>query len=1400
MSKKLDFLVIKTKKDKNGIITEVFPDFNLKHNKDILIRSNKFYAVWNEDAGAWSEDEGTIVDIIDRELDDYVKERPELSMASVKKMEDAGSGAMDRYRKYVEKQLRDNNPPWLNMSVYFSNQQPKKEDYISKKLDFPIEDVKTPCWDKFMEILYGPEESHKIEYLIGAIIKGGTKDIQKFWVFYGAPGTGKSTILNIIYDMFREFSTTVTLKDITDGQSQFSLSPFAGNPLVAIDQDADLFHIKDNTRLNMIASHDTLNINEKGKPQYPMRLSAALIAASNSPVNITDASSGIIRRLIDINPTGNKIPKTEYVRMAKQVKFEYGGIAKKCIDVYEANPHYYELYEASSMRRRTDPVYYFMTDMYGELVNSDGAKLNDLYKMYKVSCESNGFTKILNKQDFQVHMEDYFDKFYQKYRCEDGTTKNKYFKGFKKSQFSDDMMHPVLEVPEEQEIPDWLQLSKQPSIFDIMCEDCPAQYANAEGMPKKAWANVTKTLKSLNTSKLHYVRVPENHIVIDLDIKNEKGEKDYALNVSRVISLGLPATYCEVSKSGAGLHLHYIYNDDPARLCSYFPDNPNVEIKVFRGKSALRRMLTLCNGLAVSSISSGLPIKEDKVVNKDIMTTERGLRTTIKKCLEKEVHSSTKSNVDFISKILNDAINQGITFDVSDMKSECIAFACQSSNNAQYCFDLIQKTPFKSPDVIAQEVFEDMLKPRPIAFFDVEVFPNYFCINWKQFGPEYKVNRMINPSSEEVEMLYSEYDLIGFNCRRYDNHIIYAASMGYSNAELYRLSTRIIGGDKDAFFREAWNLSKTDIYDFASAGNKMSLKKLEIKIKLDKKFLKEHPEYNYVKHHELGLPWDKPVPEELWEKVAEYCDDDVLATEAAFVYLRADYIARQILADLADANENTTTNSLTTKFIFEDNKKPQDEFFYRDMSKPVKVLDMEVREFLEMACPEMMAQLHGPEHSLLPYFPGYKFENGISTYKGCTAGEGGYVYVEEGMYGDVALLDVASMHPHSLIAECHFGPYYTSRFRDIVEGRVSIKHEDWPVVNAMLDGKLAKYVKKVEDGEMRSKDLANALKTAINSVYGLTSASFENPFRDPRNKDNIVAKRGALFMIDLVEAVKERGFTVVHIKTDSIKIADATPEIIKFVMDFGKMYGYTFEHEATYDRMCIVNKSTYIARYATVEKCERLYGYIPGDNADHPYEWTATGEQFKVPYVFKNLFSNKDIEVSDLCETFEVKKGSLHLDLNANLPDVSMYEKELSKLETKYKKGEISDSSFEPEAIRLRDEIAKGHSYKFVGRIGTFTPVRPGLGGGGLYRIDNNKPYNASGASGYLWMESDMIPEDKFYDYVDFTFYDTLADDAREAIGNYCMFDEFVSDEEYIPGYMKEALYIPDTDLDELPF
>lgn len=445
------------------------------------------------------------------------------------------------------------------------------------------------------------------------------------------------------------------------------------------------------------------------------------------------------------------------------------------------------------------------------------------------------------------------------------------------------------------------------------------------------------------------------------------------------------------------------------------------------------------------------------------------------------------------------------------------------------------------------------------------------------------------------------------------------------------------------------------------------------------------------------------------------------------------------------------------------------------------------------------------ETKIINSFPGYesvyfdsdkKYHN---MYRGTDVGHGGYIYGQPGIYGNVALLDIASMHPHSIISLNALGEY-TKNFEDLMNMRIAIKHKDYDTARKMFDGRLVPYL----EDESTADNLQKAAKIAINSCYGLTSANFDNPFRDIRNTNNIVALKGALTMRTLQDEVAERGFTVVSIRTDSIKIADATKEIIDFCMDFVKKYGYTFEHEATYDRMCLVNDSAYIAKYATAEKCEKLYGYIPGDNRKHANQWTATAAQFQVPYVFKTLFSKEPVTFEDLCETKEVKKGALYLDKNEGLPDVSSYEKELAKNVDKNKKGLMSDAELEAITTDLKGKIETGHNYHFVGRVGQFCPIKPGCGGGVLYRVQNDKYNAATGTTGYRWLESSMVKDLGKEGDIDISYYKNLADKAVDAISSYGDFEWFVSDDPYIPEPKSpippDFMNIPEDAPEELPW
>ena len=811
-------------------------------------------------------------------------------------------------------------------------------------------------------------------------------------------------------------------------------------------------------------------------------------------------------------------------------------------------------------------------------------------------------------------------------------------------------------------------------------------------------------------------------IVIDFDIPGDDGKKCFERNLEAASKW--PATYAELSKSGAGIHLHYIYTGDASKLSRVYDEH--IEVKVFTGNSSLRRMLTKCNDIPVAKISSGLPLKGEKaMVDVKQIQNEKHLRVLIKKALAKEISPYTKPSIDFIAHIMDEAYESGIPYNVDDMRNAILAFAVNSTNQADACLKITAKMHFKSREDVESQV--DDGEKAPIVFFDCEVFPNLFLVNWKFAGEDKPVNRLINPSPTDIEKL-TQYRLIGFNNRKYDNHMLWACMLGWNTEQLYALSNRIIN-DRMGFFGEAYNLSYTDIFDFSS--KKQSLKKFEIELG--------------IHHQELGLPWNQPVPEEKWEQVAEYCDNDVIATEAVFNSKdrKADFVAREILADVAGMTVNDTTNSLTTRIIFGKEKHPQ--LVYTDLAtgKSDSVVEVE---------PDILT-----DKNIINAFPGYEWVRGEdgrmhNMFRGTDLGLGGYVYAEPGMYYNIALLDVASLHPHSAVALNYFGDY-TKNFNDLMDVRIYVKHGEYDKAKKLFGGKLSKYL----DDPAQAKALAQALKIAINSVYGLTSATFDNPFRNPKNANNIVALRGALFMRTLQDEVQQRGFTVAHIKTDSIKIPDATPEIIDFCMDFAKKYGYTFEHEATYEKMCLVNNAVYIAKYLDADTAKAQYGYIPEKNEKKGGHWTATGAQFQVPYVFKTLFSHEDIVFDDLCETKSVSKGAIYLDKNEALPE---------------------------------DE----HNYIFVGRVGQFCPIKPGCGGALLMREagvrdDGETKYNSvTGAKDYRWLESEMVYNLHLEDSIDRSYFDKMVDEAADTIAQYGDLEWFVSDDGGMSPWQKPDL------------
>jgi len=1248
----MDFYQIRSKELKTGGF-ELYPDFQVGGlSEDLMIRGGKFYAIWDSDREMWSENEADVQRLIDADL-----EREAKGNARIRSLRSYESGSWKAWKKY-ERESPDSWHP-LNTKVVFSNTEVKKTDYASRRLNYALEEGDTSAWDELVGLLYSEEERHKFEWAIGSIVHGDSKWIQKFLVFYGKSGIGKSTILKIICQLFDGYYVTIDGKLLGSSNGQFALDKFRNHPLVAIQHDTDLSKIEDNARLNSIISHEEMPINEKYKAGYDAHVDAMLFMASNLPVKISDSKSGILRRLIDVNPTGLTHPVKRYEALMSKIKFELGAIAYKCLQVYlEAGPAYYDPYRPMSMMKHTDPFYNFIEDHFDIFKSQQYVSLTQIYKLYKEWCEESGVPMPKARYKLRRDVESYFLKHYDRMQV-DGKWARDVYEGFLGTKFkAPKVTNGTTHL---------LVLEETESLFDKVMAEQPAQPGTNLDTPEKPWRRVKTKLKDIDSTDLHFVKVPKNHIVIDFD--------DESLEKNLEAASHFPSTYAEISRSGHGVHLHYNYDGDVSQLDSKYADG--IEVKVYPGDASLRRRLTWCNAIEIATINSGLPLKKEKMLRSQTITSEKGLRELIERNLRKEIHPGTKPSIDFIKKILDDAYESGLKYDVSDLKTRIVAFANNSTHQAALSLKTVREMKWSSDN--GEELLSDTgveVDDDRLAFFDVEIYPNLFVVCWKFLGDD-KVTKLVNPQPFEIEQLF-KLKLVGFYNRRFDNHILYAASLGASNEDLYKLAVKLVEGNKGAAFGSAYNLSYADVWDFSS--EKMSLKKFEIKLG--------------ILHMELDLPWDQPVDEKDWDKVVEYCANDVRATEAVFEDRKGDFVARQILAQLSGLTVNDTTQAHTARIIFGKDKHPQSKFVYTDLSKE---------------------------------FPGYKFESGKSYYKGEEPGEGGYVYAEPGIYEQVAVMDVASMHPASIIALNLFGDVYTQQFIRLRDARVAIKHQEYEKARKLLGPAVGELMDAVEIDPTTSEALSYALKIVINTVYGLTSAKFDNPFRDVRNVDNIVAKRGALFMIDLKNDLQKYGHQVIHIKTDSVKIPKATKKAMTDVRTIGSFYGYEFEHEATYDKFCLVNDAVYVAG---IQK-------VPWDGGYPGYDWKAVGAQFQHPYVFKTCFSGEEIEFRDLCEARSVLKGTMYLDVNGSDMD-------------------------QPDHTKMRH----------VGRTGLFVPVIEG--GGILYRMHEGKYYAVSGTKGHLWMEAHVAETLGEKLKIDMSYFDKLQNDAIATIEKFGSYRDFV--------------------------
>jgi hypothetical protein len=308
----MDFFQIRLKEGKKDEDpTEVYPEFIVRRSSDLMVQSGKFYAVWDAEEGLWSRDEYRVPILVDRALKLEVERLSSKTNGIVYVPSLLENNSTRRNKEFIDYvKTLGNNYHALDTRVVFANTEVKKADHASRRLPYNMAPGSIAAYEELVSMLYEPEERTKFEWGIGAIITGDSKKIEKFFVFHGLGGTGKSTIMKIIEMLFGGnvtdggYVAMFEAQSLVGGNSAFGMEAFRANPLVGIQHDGDLSKIEDNSRLNSIVSHEMMTVNEKFKATYDSRINAMLFMGTNKQVQISDAKSGLIRRLIDIYPTG----------------------------------------------------------------------------------------------------------------------------------------------------------------------------------------------------------------------------------------------------------------------------------------------------------------------------------------------------------------------------------------------------------------------------------------------------------------------------------------------------------------------------------------------------------------------------------------------------------------------------------------------------------------------------------------------------------------------------------------------------------------------------------------------------------------------------------------------------------------------------------------------------------------------------------------------------------------------------------------------------------------------------------------------------------------------------------------------------------------------------------------
>lgn len=489
-----------------------------------------------------------------------------------------------------------------------------------------------------------------------------------------------------------------------------------------------------------------------------------------------------------------------------------------------------------------------------------------------------------------------------------------------------------------------------------------------------------------------------------------------------------------------------------------------------------------------------------------------------------------------------------------------------------------------------------------LLFYDIETFQNYFLIvGQKMDSEEFFV--LENPSCVELMNFINEGRLIGFNNHRFDD-VILASMMnrvmttgGDLHAELnpkhaYDMAQEIISSGADVFF-EGLRTPTEDLMKYRDfETNALNLKSFENVLMMD---ILETP-----------VPFDKILTDEEKELVLQYCKNDVIATKRAYefqvergsvesVTMLRNWVARELQIEPTQLVKSSV-NSMMIKLL--DDVEYDRNYFFRYIDscnfdyirqdtefmtwlKEITnwVDNKEKTEYLASSAPKLEIVRHGV------------------TYTFASGGVHG-LNEDEKVCSNVKHSDFASLYPNIMIHIRALGTA-TSKYEEIVKTRITYKSTN--------------------------KSMANGLKLAVNSLYGLTRSKTSGAHLYDPYVGLDVCILGQMLSYELALRIVDAGGTMINVNTDGLiyktngydsRIADVIREFeetVRISMDTTDLpylvqkdvnnYFVLDESFEVMKRKGVFSKKPFYNNYASSRYViERFKHYFKGDNALTDFE------------------------------------------------------------------------------------------------------------------------------------------------------------------------------------------------------